>query len=58
VLSNFSYDSATGNLLSYQEDGITITLTYNADGTVATSKRGTDPTQTFTYTGGNLVGVA
>lgn len=58
VLSNFSYDSATGNLLSYQEDGITTTLTYNADGTVATSKRGAEPTQTYTYTGGNLTGVA
>jgi hypothetical protein len=58
VLSAFSYDAATGNLLSYQEDGITITLTYNADGTVATSKRGSEPTQTFSYSGGNLVGVA
>jgi uncharacterized lipoprotein NlpE involved in copper resistance len=58
VLSNFTYDAATGNLLSYQEDGITITLTYNADGTVATSKRGTEATQTYSYSGGNLVGVA
>jgi len=58
VLASFSYDAATGNLLSYTEDGITIILTYNADGTVATSQRGTDPAQTFTYSGGNLVGVA
>jgi uncharacterized protein RhaS with RHS repeats len=58
VLSNFTYDPATGNLLSYQEDGITITLTYNADSTVATSKRGSGPTRTFTYSGGNLAGVA
>lgn len=58
VLSAFSYDAATGNLLSYQEDGITITLTYNADGTVATSKRGTNATRTFSYSGGNLTGVA
>jgi hypothetical protein len=58
VLSNFNYDAATGNLLSYQEDGILIVLTYNADGTVATSQRGSDPVQTYTYSGGNLVGVA
>jgi len=58
VLSNFTYDAATGNLLSYQEDGITITLTYNADGTVATSKRGSGPTRTYSYSGGNLAGVA
>jgi hypothetical protein len=58
VLSDFVYESGTGNLLSYVEDGITITLTYNADGTVATSKRGTDATQTYSYSGGNLVGVA
>lgn len=57
VLSNFSYDP-TGNLLSYQEDAITITLTYNADGTVATMKRGSAPAKTFSYSGGNLVGVA
>jgi hypothetical protein len=58
VLASFVYDAATGNLLSYTEDGIAIVLTYNADGTVATSKRGTEPTQTFSYTGGNLSGVA
>lgn len=58
VLSDFVYDAPTGNLLSYKEDGISIVLTYNSDGTVATSKRGTEPTQTFSYTGGNLVGVA
>jgi hypothetical protein len=58
VLSNFTYDPATGNLLSYQEDGITITLTYNADGTVATSKRGTAAAKTYSYSGGNLVGIA
>jgi hypothetical protein len=58
VLSNFSYDAATGNLLSYQEDGITITLTYNADGTVATSQRGSNAAKVYTYSGGNLVGVA
>lgn len=58
VLSNFVYDPATGNLLSYKEDGVAITLTYNADGTVATSKRGTAPAKTYSYTGGNLTGVA
>lgn len=58
VLSDFVYDPPTGNLLSYKEDGIPIVLTYNSDGTVATSKRGTEPTQTFSYSGGNLTGVA
>jgi hypothetical protein len=58
VLSNFSYDPTTGNLMSYQEDGVTITLTYNPDGTVATSRRGAAPVVTYSYAGGNLVGVA
>jgi hypothetical protein len=58
VLSNFVYEAGTNNLLQYQEDGILIVLTYNSDGTVATSKRGSDPAQTYTYAGGNLVGVA
>lgn len=59
VLSDLVYATdGTGNLLSYKEDGIAIVLTYNADGTVATSKRGTAPTKTFTYSSGNLVGVA
>lgn len=58
VLSDFVYDATTGDLLSYAEDGIPIVLTYNPDGTVATSKRGTEPAQTFSYSGGNLVGVA
>ena len=58
VLSNFSYDPATGNLLSYQENGTTITLTYNSDGTVATSQRGSNPAKTYSYSGGTLVGVA
>jgi hypothetical protein len=58
VLSNFSYDPGTGNLLSYQEDGITITLTYNSDGTVATSTRGSNAAKAYSYSGGNLVGVA
>jgi hypothetical protein len=57
VLAAFVYDGS-GNLTSYTEDGISIVLTYNADGTVATSKRGTEATQTYSYTSGNLVGVA
>lgn len=56
VLSDFVYTD--GNLTSYKEDGVTITLTYNADGTVATSKRGTAATKTYSYSGGNLAGVA
>jgi hypothetical protein len=58
VLNNFVYDSTTGSLLSYQENGITIAFTYNSDGTVATSKHGTNPTKTYTYTNGNLSGVS
>jgi hypothetical protein len=58
TLSDFVYDPATGNLLSYKDDGVSVVLTYNADGTVATSKRGDQPTQTYSYTNGNLVGVA
>lgn len=58
VLSDFVYESGTGNLLSYKEDGVPIVLTYNADGTVATSKRGTAPAKAFSYSGGNLAGVA
>jgi YD repeat-containing protein len=57
VLSDFVYDGS-GNLTSYKEDGVTITLTYNGDGTVATQKRGSGPTRTFAYSGGNLAGVA
>jgi hypothetical protein len=57
VLANFVYDGS-GNLTSYTEDGLAIVLTYNTDGTVATSKRGTNAVQTYTYSGGNLVGVA
>jgi len=57
VLSAFVYDGL-GNLTSYKEDGVTITLTYNADGTVATSQRGTGPVRAFSYSGGNLAGVA
>lgn len=57
VLASFVYDG-TGNLTSYTEDGIAIVLTYNVDGTVATSKRGTNATRTFSYSGGNLTGVA
>jgi hypothetical protein len=56
VLSDFVYDG--GNLTSYKEDGVPIVLTYNADGTVATSKRGTAAAKTYSYTGGNLGGVA
>jgi hypothetical protein len=57
VLSAFVYDGS-GNLTSYAEDGITITLTYNSDGTVATSQRGTATVKGYSYSGGNLVGVA
>lgn len=57
VLGSFVYDGS-GNLTSYTEDGIAIVLTYNADGTVATSKRGTAATKTYSYSGGNLAGVA
>lgn len=58
VFANPVYETGTGNLLSYDEDGIHIVLTYNSDGTLATSKRGTEPTQTYSYSGGNLVGIA
>jgi hypothetical protein len=57
-LSDFVYEAGTGNLLSYKENGVSIVLTYNVDGTVATQKRGPNPTQTFTYSDGNLTGVS
>lgn len=59
VLAGFTYDPATGDLLSYTENGVTITLTYNADGTVATSRRGAGPIRTYSYDANlNLIGVA
>lgn len=58
ALSNFTYDATTGNLLSYTENGVLITLTYNSDGTVATSQRGVSPVRSYSYTNGNLEGVS
>lgn len=46
-----------GRMTSYVEDGVTWTLTYNADGDLATASGG-GVTKTFSYADGALTGVS
>jgi YD repeat-containing protein len=58
VLALGPYD-ADGNPLEVVENGITTVFTYNPDGSVATSQRGTGPVRTYTYDASqNLTAVA
>lgn len=51
--------NADGTISEITENGVKTVFTYNSNGTVATAKRGTDATQTYSYNSdGSFAGVA
>lgn len=59
-VNSVSVTYTAGVVTSFTEDGVTTSITYNADGTVNTVSypRGSmTRTETFSYTAGNLTGM-